>query len=143
VYELTEWGKELEPVIQALGRFGARSPQMPRGAGMSPDSAILALRTMFDADAAGDLRADFELRLGGDDRFRAELSGSRLELARGEVDGPDAIVETDPSTLVAVAFGRRSLADATRAGDMRVDGDRAAVKRVFRLFSAPAPAAAA
>src|ERR671914_171759 len=28
VYELTEWGLELEPVLQALGRFGARSPSM-------------------------------------------------------------------------------------------------------------------
>src|SRR3954462_9145850 len=26
VYELTEWGSELEPVVTALGRWGARSP---------------------------------------------------------------------------------------------------------------------
>src|SRR5436189_5833106 len=31
VYELTEWGLDLEPVIIALGRWGARSPyQRPR-----------------------------------------------------------------------------------------------------------------
>src|SRR4051812_14168026 len=29
VYELTEWGQELEPALQALGRFGARSPFRP------------------------------------------------------------------------------------------------------------------
>src|SRR5215211_3756430 len=26
VYELTDWGYELEPVLQALGRWGSRSP---------------------------------------------------------------------------------------------------------------------
>jgi DNA-binding HxlR family transcriptional regulator len=140
VYELTEWGMELEPVIRALGRFGARSPQMPRGAGMSPDSAILALRTMFDAHSVGDFRAQLELRLGDDHRFRAEVGDSELELARGELEEPDAIVEANPSTLVAVAFGRRPVANATRAGDMRIDGDRAAVKRFFGLFASPLPA---
>src|SRR3954454_5030595 len=29
VYELTEWGSELEDVIVRLGRWGARSPHMP------------------------------------------------------------------------------------------------------------------
>jgi DNA-binding HxlR family transcriptional regulator len=141
VYELTEWGMELEPVILALGRFGVRSPLMPRGAGMSPDSAILALRTMFDAAAAGDFRASFELRLD-EDSFTAELADGALELARGTGLGPDAVIETDPTTLVAVTFDRRALADATRAGHMRIDGDTAAVKRFFRLFREPAAAAA-
>src|SRR5215213_11249135 len=30
VYELTEWGMELEPVVVSLGRWGARSPSKPR-----------------------------------------------------------------------------------------------------------------
>src|SRR3990170_3687429 len=29
VYELTEWGLELEPAIISLGRWGARSPSKP------------------------------------------------------------------------------------------------------------------
>ena len=29
VYELTEWGLELEPVLSALGRWGARAPLGP------------------------------------------------------------------------------------------------------------------
>src|SRR5205085_6969353 len=80
VYELTEWGMELEPVILALGRFGVRSPQMPRGAGMSASSAILALRTMFDPAAAGDFRGRFELHLG-DESFGANVGDGRIELA--------------------------------------------------------------
>ena len=29
VYELTDWGLELEPVVISLGRWGARSPTPP------------------------------------------------------------------------------------------------------------------
>src|SRR5918999_3174711 len=52
VYELTDWGLELEPVIVSLGRWGARSPLRPQDAGMSVDSLILSFRAMFDARAA-------------------------------------------------------------------------------------------
>ncbi len=37
VYELTGWGRELEPVVIALGRWGARSPSRPLDGGMSAD----------------------------------------------------------------------------------------------------------
>ena len=32
VYELTEWGRELEPVVLALGRWGSRGPFPDGGA---------------------------------------------------------------------------------------------------------------
>src|ERR687895_1683904 len=52
VYELTEWGMELEPVILGLGRWGARSPSKPSDAAIGVDSLILSFRTMFDPQAA-------------------------------------------------------------------------------------------
>ena len=63
VYELTDWGMELEPVITRLGRWGARSPSKPRDAALGVDSLILSLRTMFDPRAADGLRATYELHL--------------------------------------------------------------------------------
>src|SRR3954462_3222812 len=52
VYELTDWGLELEPVIIQLGRWGARSPSKARDAELGVDSLILSFRTMFDPRAA-------------------------------------------------------------------------------------------
>src|ERR671933_478014 len=40
VYELTEWGEELEPVIIRLGGWGARSPSRPHEAKQGIDSLI-------------------------------------------------------------------------------------------------------
>jgi DNA-binding HxlR family transcriptional regulator len=140
VYELTEWGMELEPVITQLGRWGARSPLRPRDAGMSTDALILALRTMFDPRAADGLGAGYELRLG-EDRFRAVVAEGRFEVARGSAEEPDATVETDVGTLAALVFEGRQLDEALRSGDVKVEGDRSKVERFLTLFSLPEPAA--
>src|SRR5918992_2048925 len=100
VYELTEWGEELEPVVIALGRWGARSPSRPRDAELGVDSLILSFRTMFDARGAGGLEARYELRLG-EDVFRAEVADGRFEIERGSAERPDAIIEADSGTLGA------------------------------------------
>src|SRR5918998_3635780 len=49
VYELTEWGAELEIVLKELGRWGARAP-LVQGAGMSFDAHLLSLKTLFDPE---------------------------------------------------------------------------------------------
>lgn len=138
VYELTEWGRELEPVMLALGRWGAGSPRPVPAAGMSVDAHLLAMRTAFDADAAAGLRARIELRLG-DDRFRAHLDGGRLEMARGASERPDATISTDPGTLAAVLWGGRRLSEAMGAGDLRIEGDRRAAARFLGLFPPRGP----
>src|SRR5689334_8496254 len=56
VYELTPRGRELTPVLIELGRWGSAAPAPPR-AEMSVDSHMLALQTLFDAQAAADLDA--------------------------------------------------------------------------------------
>src|ERR671914_1001297 len=82
VYELTEWGLELEPVVISLGRWGARSPSKPHDAALGVDSLVLSFRTMFDPRAADSLTASYELRLG-EDRFRAEVADGHFEVVRG------------------------------------------------------------
>jgi DNA-binding HxlR family transcriptional regulator len=142
VYELTDWGMELEPVIVRLGRWGARSPSKPRDAELGVDSLVLSFRTMFDPRAADGLKASYELRLG-EDRFRAEVTDGYFEITRGNADRPDAIVETDPATLAALVYDSRQLAEAVRSGDLKLEGDESAVARFLGLFFLPEPAAPA
>ena len=58
VYELTEWGRELEPVVTKLGAWGARSPIPPDSQEIGADSIVLALRSLFDPEAAGEIGRD-------------------------------------------------------------------------------------
>jgi DNA-binding HxlR family transcriptional regulator len=139
VYELTEWGEELEPVIVSLGRWGVRSPLRPRDAALGVDSLVLSFRTMFDARVAEGIRASYELRLG-EDRFRAVVDEGRFEIVRGGAERPDAIVEAgDAAVLRALVYEGRDLDEALRSGDVRIEGDREAVERFLGLFPLPEP----
>ena len=139
IYELTDWGEELEPVVISLGRWGARSPLRPRDAALGVDSLVLSLRTMFDPRAAKGIKASYELRLG-EDVFRAEVADDRFEIARGNAEGPDATIEADPATLAALIYGGRELPEALRSGEVEIGGDEEAAGRLLTLFPLPEPA---
>jgi DNA-binding HxlR family transcriptional regulator/putative sterol carrier protein len=140
VYELTDWGEELEPVITQLGRWGARSPWRPRDAGLSVDSLILSFRTMFDPHAADGLNACYALRLR-EDRFRIMVDDGRFEVVRGVAERLDTVIETDPATLAALVYEGRDLAEALRSGEVKIEGDESAVTRFLSLFPLPESAA--
>jgi DNA-binding HxlR family transcriptional regulator len=132
VYELTDFGRELEPVVIALGRWGRRLPMQP-GAAHGIDSLVLALKWRFDPHAARGLEGTYQLHLD-EDRFGIEIADGRIETERGEVDEPDAIIETDPKTLEAVIFDGADLEKELRSGHMRVDGDQRLAARFLDLY---------
>lgn len=138
VYELTDWGRDLEPVLVHLGRWGGRAPMTSDG-GLGVDAMMLALKTTFEPKLAGDLRATYELGLS-DDRFRVGIADGRIEIARGPADAPDAVVETDAMTLRSLTFGGSGLRAAVSAGAVRVTGDQKAVRRLLSLFPRPTAA---
>jgi DNA-binding HxlR family transcriptional regulator len=138
IYELTERGRELEPVVLALGRFGSVAPFPPGEAEIGVDAVVIALKSLFAPAAADALAASYELRFG-DQRFRVEVADGRIEIARGGAAAPDATIEADPGTLASVLWHGRKLDDARRAGDLVIDGDRTAVTRFLGLFPLPTP----
>jgi DNA-binding HxlR family transcriptional regulator len=137
IYELTERGHELEPVVLALGRFGSVAPFPPGEAGIGVDAVVIALKSLFAPAAADGTTASYELRLG-EQRFRLDVADGRIEVARGSAPAPDATIETDPGTLASVLWHGRKVDEARRAGDLSVEGDRAAVTRLLALFPLPA-----
>jgi DNA-binding HxlR family transcriptional regulator len=134
VYELTEWGRELEPAVLALGRWASHSPSFPVGAGMGPDSLVLALKSTFEPGRADGLEASYELRLG-ETPFRVEIRNGRFEAAHGEVESPDATIRSDPGAIAAVVFGENRLGKAVDSGDIQVDGSRRAANALFRALT--------
>ncbi len=136
VYELTSRGRELEPVVLALGRWGSTAPFPEAEAALGADATALALKTLFDGAAAGDLDAGYELRLGADS-FRIRVADGEMELARGSADAPDATVATDPGTLAEVLWHGRPQSEAEQAQQLKISGSRAAARRLLTLFPLP------
>jgi DNA-binding HxlR family transcriptional regulator len=141
VYELTDWGRELGPIVTQLGRWGDRSPFPPRDVEIGTDAVVLALRALFDPQAAAGLTASYELRLG-DDRFRVVVADGEITLARGGAEQPQAMIQTTANTLAMLLSRARPLAEALRSRDVVIEGGRPAVARFLGLFSSPEPAPA-
>jgi DNA-binding HxlR family transcriptional regulator len=136
VYELTEWGRELEPAILSLGLWASHSPSFPLGAEMGPDSLVLALKTAFQSEKAEGLDATYELRLGKEGiPFRIEITGDRFEARRGESDDADATISADPNAIAGVVFGGDPLGKAVEAGEVEIDGSRRAVQALIRTVT--------
>jgi DNA-binding HxlR family transcriptional regulator len=141
VYELTEWGHDLEPVLLYLGRWGRRSTMRDPEAETSTDAIMLAMRAHSDPLALGDLNATYAVHLD-DGRFVIRVTAGSLDVTRGETREVDAVVETDPRTFAALVTGRRSWKDAARAGAASATGTTDAVARLFDALGNPKPAPA-
>ncbi len=131
VYELTGWGRELEPVIVHLGQWGTRAP-LPANAGWSLDSLLIALQGTADPAV---VNGRYELRVGAD-VFTVDGTSGRVRIRRGTADTPEATLTTDADTLHDVALGIRPLASTAGSGDLRLDGDPAAVAGLTGLLRA-------
>jgi DNA-binding HxlR family transcriptional regulator/putative sterol carrier protein len=139
VYELTEWGRELEPIVTKLGAWGARSPIPPESQEIGADSIVLALRSLFDPELAGDSSGIYELRIG-EERFRVEVADGEVELSRGAVEDPAVSIATaDAGSFAGILAGQLPLDEAIATGAAQIEGGKQAAKRFLRLFPMPDP----
>ncbi len=129
VYELTPYGADLEPVVLALGAWGARSlGELRPGEIITPDILVMALRSTFQP---GKQKAKYELRFG-------EI------VIHAIVDRDDLTVETGPleNATVLEAFapigplltGAIDGAEALKTGLLKTSGTAEDLDRFARLF---------
>jgi DNA-binding HxlR family transcriptional regulator len=131
VYELTDWGRELEPVIVHLGQWGTRAP-LPDDAGWSLDSLLIALQGTADPVV---VNGRYELRVGAD-VFTVDGTSGSVRVRRGTADRPEAVLTTDADTLHDVTLGMHPIADAVGSGVLRLDGDPRAINGLTSLLQA-------
>jgi DNA-binding HxlR family transcriptional regulator len=136
VYELTDWGRELEPVLVALGRWGRRSPFRDLDAHISGDAVMLALRDDFAVPPGDDLAATYAIRFG-EDHFVVRADAGGLAVERGEHAGPDAAIDTDARTFASLMTRSRTLTEALESGQVTISGDREAFERLLAALSRP------
>ena len=142
VYQLTETGQALESVMFALGRWGARFLGTPRKTDvMVPRAYFVAMRSIFDAQAAAGLAETYEIRID-DLVFEVRIREGRLTTSEGRSANPDAIFRMDVETLNALMFSQLAPAAALKRGRVEiVKGDRRAFDRFVKIigFHRPIP----
>ncbi|HEX2037128.1 MAG TPA: helix-turn-helix domain-containing protein [Chloroflexota bacterium] len=133
VYELTEYGAELEDVVLRLGRWGARALEEPGPEEIvTTDSLVMALRSTFRPEAAGGPPIGYELRVG-EIVVHARVADGRAEVAAGALPDADLVIETGPA-IRALMAGERAPAEAVASGAVRLTGDPHLLSRFVETF---------
>jgi DNA-binding HxlR family transcriptional regulator len=139
VYELTEYGRRLEPIVVDLLLWGMESLGDPTPEdNFSENSFLLGLRVAFQPRAARGLDVTYEIHMD-DSVFSARVANGRLELADGPAEAPDLTIETDLG-LGALLKGEITAAEARKRKVVRLRGDAGLLDRFAELFRLPAAA---
>jgi DNA-binding HxlR family transcriptional regulator/putative sterol carrier protein len=135
VYQLTESGQAIEPIMIALGRWGARFlAGGPRKTDvMVPRAYFVAMRGTFDPEAAAGLRSTYELRVDGL-VFEVSIRDGRITTREAQPSQPDAVFTMDVQTLNALLFQMLTPTDAIASGRAQVDGKPGALEQFIGVF---------
>lgn len=125
VYELTAYGRELDGILMALGRWGARSMGTPEPDDIyTIDSLMMALRTSYQANEATRAPAEpvsYEVRVPGI-VISLTVQDGELGISGGPQPEPDLVIEATDG-FAALLTGTVSPSDAIENGSVRVTGD--------------------
>ena len=136
VYELTEYGRELEEPLYALARWGARSlPPPVDGEDFYPDWGLNAFAALLDTQAARGLAATYVVRVA-DDVYTVRLEDSTVHVEVGAADEADLDFATDLETFFGLASGDLDPRVALSGGDVTIEaGKPVDLERFFSVFN--------
>jgi DNA-binding HxlR family transcriptional regulator len=136
VYELTEYGRQLEEPLYALARWGARTLGPPgKGDELAQDWGLDAFAALLDREAARGVTETYVLRLP-DETYSVHLVDGRLHVAAEIADDPDLDAELSMDTLYGLASGELDSRAAVDEGLVRLTvGKPAVLERFFSIFS--------
>ncbi len=139
VYELTQRGRELQPVVISLGSWG-----LPLLADASPADdfhlawAALVMLDRVDWAEVGDGGVSVQLVVGGE--VVHIIAASEGHASIEEVSKPaDIVIESDVDTFVRWGSGELTDTQARRRG-LSISPARSGFSALRRLFPAPGPA---
>jgi DNA-binding HxlR family transcriptional regulator/putative sterol carrier protein len=137
VYELTDLGHSLEPVVMALSRWGLKLLDAPRPEEETrPGWAMVALQSSLELEAVHGRKEIYEFRVDGE-LFHVQVERDGAEVRQGPAADPDLIIRGDTEALLSIAAGRLTLAEAIEVGAIATEGDRDSLARCLAMLGSP------
>ncbi|MCR6483551.1 winged helix-turn-helix transcriptional regulator [Amycolatopsis sp. OK19-0408] len=138
VYELTEYGSELDHILLDLGLWGARSLGYPKeGDVFTDDAAILALYATFQEEAARGVHVTYVLRHSESLIIHAMVDDGALKVSGGDHPAADLVIEPQGPELIDLVNGTLTAAEAMATGRLRIEGEFAHLELFTKLFHIP------
>jgi DNA-binding HxlR family transcriptional regulator len=129
LFQLTDRGKSLNPILEELGRWGAPLMGVPQ-----PNNVFRSHWLVFPFDAylvdksPKDPPIAIEIRTG-DEPMVVETGEGKVHTRRGTVEHADAILSGRPGLILGLLSGRLDLAEARKRG-LVFTGSQKALQRV-------------
>ncbi|WP_344210415.1 winged helix-turn-helix transcriptional regulator [Kribbella sancticallisti] len=136
VYELTEWGRKLEPIVLGLSEWGIDAPHPPEPTSLSATSVLNFLRIGAHPDPAAPpivCRLDLDGSV-----WTVSVDSGKVEVRTGEPTTADISLRTDPKTLGSLLANPASLDSALTEGTVALVGDLQALNHLLSLYGATA-----
>ena len=145
VYDLTEQGRSLEPMVHAIGRWWIQRGvddlgiDARRFTETSAQSVLEALPFMVREERACDVDVTFEIRLKGPGGgvWSVRLRDGQCEVTPGFAERADVRYTADASLWCGIALGLVDASDAFRRGLLTKEGGRDAMDHYFHQVSTP------
>jgi len=137
VYELTDLGERLRPLVYCLSVWGAELP-LPDGADPAtarPELIALGLAAAAPPELTHGLEETYELQVGGES-FHVRVGNGVAGVRSGPApQPPDLVVQCDLPAFLELVSGQLSPARAARERRASFTGEPAARARAFRILS--------
>lgn len=134
-YRLTRYGRRLEEILLAFGRWGSAMLAEPRPEDIiTEDSVMVAMRSSFLSEAAIGRSERFQLDFG-DIVIHLIIDDGQLEVGRGPLPGAP-VIHPGP-TLKDMLTRAMSVEEAMATGLVKVFGDEKALDTFISMFALP------
>lgn len=135
-YALTDYGRELDEIVLAIGRWGARMLGDPRPEEIvTTDSLVMAMRATFQREAAKGVTVSYQMTIG-DVVLHMCVDDGELTVGAGPLADADLVFEPGMA-LKGMMNGHMTGAEAIETGEVTMDGDPVLLDLFGRLFRIP------
>lgn len=115
MYQLTSWGHDLERPLEGIARWAQSSPTWDPSGGLTPDAAILAMKTMAEGITLSSEPLEFSLTLFDnrcarpqDYTYRVKLDAKGLSAVRESAVSADPDLRCDSTSWTRLLFDPNS-----------------------------------
>lgn len=138
VYELTQLGQTLEPVLLELGKWGRQFvPPSPEGVTLLHlGSYALTLKTFFRAELAQGVNETYVLHIDNE-VLQVTIHDGEIDVQQGEPRTADMLLCTDMLTYLGLLAGQLQPEAALAAGQMQLQGEIDTLRRFLTLCGLP------
>ncbi len=129
LFELTERGQALRPLLEELGRWGAPMMGVPQPGNVFRSHWLVFPLDAYLVDKAPDEPpVTIEVRTG-DEPMVIETVDGTVRTRRGTAEHPDAVLTGRPGLVLGLMSGRFNLSEARKRG-LEFKGNQKALRRV-------------